>query len=214
LKGKIKPEAKYKGVSPGNLSIKVSYDCGCLNLTLGAAQVKEHQYFSANKPLHRCLASPAKTLMGSFTFYPVRQGSVSSRWEITRHTRTFHFIYIDSCTDIVYYYTVYTSCIEGLYLFVHNCTLLYDLTLPKHTLVVHTLCSDQLYCSTFIRKSILCALWASTTVYTTALYNCTHASASLASVLSTNHRRASIYLLCSDWSIRHHLLAPILIAAC
>ena len=27
----------------------------------------------------------------------------------------------------------------------------------------------------------------------------------LASVLSTNHRRASIYLLCSDWSISHPL---------
>ena len=39
-------------------------------------------------------------------------------------------------------------------------------------------------------------------MYTTALYNCTLASASLASVLSTNHRRASIYLLRSDWSIR------------
>ena len=42
------------------------------------------------------------------------------------------------------------------------------------------------------------------TVYTTALYKCTLASASLASILSTNHRRAWIYLLCSDWSIRHH----------
>jgi hypothetical protein len=42
----------------------------------------------------------------------------------------------------------------------------------------------------------------SRTVYTTALYNCELASDSLASVLSTNHRRASIYLLCSDWSIK------------
>ena len=40
------------------------------------------------------------------------------------------------------------------------------------------------------------------TVYTTAQYNCTLASASLASVLSTNQRRALIYLLRSDWSIR------------
>ena len=37
------------------------------------------------------------------------------------------------------------------------------------------------------------------TLYTTALYNCTLASASQASVLLTNHRRASIYLLRSDW---------------
>ena len=42
------------------------------------------------------------------------------------------------------------------------------------------------------------------TVYTTAMYNCTLARASLASVLSTNHRRASIYLLCSDWFCRSH----------
>ena len=43
------------------------------------------------------------------------------------------------------------------------------------------------------------------TLYTAALYNCTLASASLASVLSTNHRRASIYLLHSDWSPRRRL---------
>ena len=66
------------------------------------------------------------------------------------HTRTFHFIYIDSCTDILYYCThlVQLDC-TCVYTTV-QCTLLYDLTLPKHTLVVHTLCSDQLYCCTFI----------------------------------------------------------------
>jgi hypothetical protein len=101
-----------------------------------------------------------------------------------------------------YIVLVYTSCTDGLYLCVHNCTLLYNLTLPKHTIVVHTLCSDQLYCCKFILLSILCTLWDITTVYTTALYNCTLTSASLASVLTTNHRRASIYLLRSDWSIR------------
>ena len=110
---------------------------------------------------------------------------------VTRtYSQTYRFIYIDSRTDILYYYTqlvlmnctsvytthingihththtdialyiyrflyrytvlLYTSCTDGLYLCVHNCTLLYDLTLPKHTLVVHTLCSDQLYCCTFI----------------------------------------------------------------
>eukprot|EP00090_Calanus_glacialis_P014312 TRINITY_DN23083_c0_g1_i2.p1 TRINITY_DN23083_c0_g1~~TRINITY_DN23083_c0_g1_i2.p1 ORF type:complete len:337 (-),score=63.35 TRINITY_DN23083_c0_g1_i2:83-1093(-) len=39
LKGKIRTEAKYKGVSPGNLNIKVSYESGYLNVTLGAAQL-------------------------------------------------------------------------------------------------------------------------------------------------------------------------------
>ena len=40
LKGKIKTEAKYKGVSPGTLNIKVSYESDCLHVTLGAAQVR------------------------------------------------------------------------------------------------------------------------------------------------------------------------------
>ena len=40
-------------------------------------------------------------------------------------------------------------------------------------------------------------------------YNCTLPGASLAFVLSTNHRRASIYMLHSDWSISHHPLDPI-----
>jgi hypothetical protein len=48
-------------------------------------------------------------------------------------------------------------------------------------------------------------LWDSPTVFTTALHNCTLATASLASVLSTNHRRPSIYLVHSDWSVRHPL---------
>jgi len=39
LKGKIKTEAKYKGVSPGTLNIKVSYESDCLHVTLGAAQL-------------------------------------------------------------------------------------------------------------------------------------------------------------------------------
>jgi hypothetical protein len=65
------------------------------------------------------------------------------------HTRTFHFIYIDSSTDIVYYCT---------HLVQMDCTLLYNLTLPKHTLVVHTLCSDQLNCCTFILQFILCTV--------------------------------------------------------
>jgi hypothetical protein len=40
-------------------------------------------------------------------------------------------------------------------------------------------------------------------------YNCTLPDANLAFVLSTNHRRASFYMLCSDWSISHHPLDPI-----
>ena len=65
----------------------------------------------------------------------------------------------DTHTDIALYIyrfmykyaeQLYTSFTDGLCLCVHNCTLLYNLTLSKHTLVVHTLCSDQLYCCTFI----------------------------------------------------------------
>ena len=89
-------------------------------------------------------------------------------------------------------------------------------------LLVHTLCLNQfsLQLDTTYTHSWCthCALISCTavhlyfspvcvhsgTVHTTALYNCTLASASLAYVLSTNHRRASIYMLCSDWSVRHH----------
>ena len=64
------------------------------------------------------------------------------------HTRTLHSIIY----RFMYQYAeqLYTSFTDGLCLCVHNCTLLYNLTLSKHTLVVHTLCSDQLYCCTFI----------------------------------------------------------------
>ena len=63
---------------------------------------------------------------------------------------------------------LYTSFTDGLCLCVHNCTLLYNLTLSKHTLVVHTLCSDQLYCCTFILYSgtvLLCLQLHCTTVH-------------------------------------------------
>ena len=46
----------------------------------------------------------------------------------------------------------------------------------------------------------------SRTVYTSALCKCTLASTSLPSVLSANHRRALIYLLCSDWIIKHPMM--------
>ena len=46
----------------------------------------------------------------------------------------------------------------------------------------------------------------SRTVYTSALCKCTLASTSLPSVLSANHRRALIYLLCSDWFIKHLMM--------
>jgi hypothetical protein len=65
----------------------------------------------------------------------------------------------DTHTDIALYIyrfmykyaeQLYTSFTDGLCLCGHNCTLLYNLTLSKHTLAVHTLCSDQLYCCTLI----------------------------------------------------------------
>ena len=57
------------------------------------------------------------------------------------------------------------------------------------TLSVHTLCFDQFRFCTF--------------VYTSTLCKCTLASTSLPSALSSNHRRALIYLLCSNWFIKH-----------
>jgi hypothetical protein len=121
----------------------------------------------------------------------------------TTHINGIHKQTHRHCTLYIYRYMYRYSML--LYLCLHNFTLFYDLTIPKRTLLVHTLCSDQLYCCTFILSSSFFTLWDSTTVYTTALYNCTLASASLASVLSTNHRRASIYLLLSDcpaeWSV-------------
>ena len=79
----------------------------------------------------------------------------------------------------------------------HECThfawisLLYHLTLPAQTRGAHTVLGTVvlLYIYTVVQSLF-------------TLYNCTLASTSLASVLSTNHRRALIYLLCSDWSIR------------
>ena len=57
-------------------------------------------------------------------------------------------------------------------------------------------CTDvKYYCTQHVQID-----W--TTVYTTALYNCTLPGVSLACVLSTNHRGASIYLLFSDWCNR------------
>ena len=77
----------------------------------------------------------------------------------------------------------------------HECThfawisLLYHLTLPAQTRGAHTVLGTVvlLYIYTVVQSLF-------------TLYNCTLASTSLASVLSTNHRRASIYLPRSDWS--------------
>jgi hypothetical protein len=66
------------------------------------------------------------------------------------HTRTLHFIYILMYRYTVLLYTSWQMDFNCAYTTVHCCTLLYNFTLPKHTLVVHTLCSDQLYCCTFI----------------------------------------------------------------
>ena len=40
-------------------------------------------------------------------------------------------------------------------------------------------------------------------VHTTALLNCTLARPTMGSVFSASHIRASIYLLCFHWSIKH-----------
>jgi hypothetical protein len=72
---------------------------------------------------------------------------------------------------------------------------LYKLPLPTHLLCTH--CA-WISC-TAIHLYFSPASVYSGTVYTTALYKCTLTSASMVSVLSTNHRRASIYLLHSDW---------------
>jgi hypothetical protein len=64
-----------------------------------------------------------------------------------------------------------------------------------HTRGAHTVLGSVilLYIHTLVQSLF------SGNVYTTALYNCTLASASLGPVSSTNHRRASIYLLHCDW---------------
>ena len=93
-----------------------------------------------------------------------------------------HSVY--TCTAFCHY-----KCIQFEWL-----SLLYILTIDTHTCGAHTVLGSVvlLYILTLVQS-----------VYTTALYNCTLASASLASILSTNHGRALIYLLQSDWSIRH-----------
>ena len=92
-------------------------------------------------------------------------------------------------------------------------SLLYKLTLPTYTHGAHTVFGSValLYIHTLVQSMLTMVI-----AYTTALYNSTLHSASLANVLLTNHRRASVYLLGSDWSIRHRplILATILIAAC
>ena len=71
----------------------------------------------------------------------------------------------------------------------------------------HSWCTHCAWISfTLVQLNFNPASVHSETVYTTVLYNCTLASASLPSVLSTNHRRSSIYLLRSDWPISHHPL--------
>jgi hypothetical protein len=85
-----------------------------------------------------------------------------------------------TCTAFCHY-----KCIHFEWL-----SLLYILTIATHTCVAHTVLGSVvlLYIHTLVQS-----------VYTTALYNCTLAGANLGPVLSTNHRRASIYLLHCDW---------------
>ena len=70
----------------------------------------------------------------------------------------------------------------------------------------HSWCTHCAWISfTVVQLNFIPASVHSETVYTTVLYNCTLARASLPSVLSTNHRRSPFYLLRSDWSISHPL---------
>ena len=99
---------------------------------------------------------------------------------------TGNFIWsVFTCTAFCHY-----KCIHFEWL-----SLLYILTLATHTRGAHTVLGSVvlLYIHTLVQSLF------SGNVYTTALYNCTLASASLGPVLSTNHRRASIYLLHCDW---------------
>ena len=68
-------------------------------------------------------------------------------------------IYIGHCTIYIFIYRysvlLYTTCTDGLYFCVHNCTLLYNLTLPgAHSMlgsVVLCICSSvsiHLFCNT------------------------------------------------------------------
>ena len=102
-----------------------------------------------------------------------------------------------TCTAFCHY-----TCIHFEWL-----SLLYILTLATHTHGAHTVLGSVVLLYIYIYLSPVSV--HSGTAYTTALYNCTLASASLASVLSTNHRRALIYLLHSDWSIRHRPTHPL-----
>jgi hypothetical protein len=69
---------------------------------------------------------------------------VHNSYKQDAHTHTDIALYI--LYRFLYRYTVHILYRWTVLL----CTLLYNLTLPKHTLVVHTLCLDQLYCCTFI----------------------------------------------------------------
>ena len=113
---------------------------------------------------------------------------------------TKFLVSISLTTALLFLFSVHTAQVQQLY----------------HLQLVHPL--EKQHCawisSTAVHLYFSPVSVHSGTVYTTALYNCTLASASLASVLSTNHRRAWIYLLRSDWSIRHCLAWPILIAVC
>ena len=91
---------------------------------------------------------------------------------------------------------------------------------------VHALCLVPLYNCTVIMSSSLCTPILLLTLshlspnrsLRDCVQNCTAqlalTSASLTSLLSTNHRTAKIYMLCSDWSIRPIPALRTLFAAC
>ena len=150
---------------------------------------------------HRKGHSPFLTLLGSvYTYLCV----VTSA-----HTLLGPFILILRlilCLDQLYSCTVILLSSVNLYdillLLVHALCLA-QFAVQIDTTYTHSWCTHFAWIScTATHLYFIPASVNSWTVYTTSLYNCTLASASLASVLSTNHRRASIYLLRSDWSIR------------
>ena len=127
--------------------------------------------------------------MGLCTFYLLLHKCAHLAWPI----QTVYLDQLYSCTVVM----LSSLCIPVRHLFVTS----------AHTLLgpvsyTHLWCTHCAWISfTAVHLYFSPASVYSGTVYKTAVYNCTLISASLVSVLSTNHRRASIYLLHSDWFI-------------
>ena len=105
---------------------------------------------------------------------------------------------------------VYTTCMTCS---AH--TFLSTIILLKYTLCLYQLYSyiviQSVYTCIFSKQCMhfACPSYSTVQIKCTLVlvehvrYNCTLPSASLACVLSINHRRVMIYLLGSDWSISH-----------